>query len=305
VYGRSRPSRITLKNAVIFDIVTWYATCSKDDGSMAFVLPGNARELRFTGEAKALAPKQDASGALALGKPRLRKPPPPPAAAARVRPPPLGEHLEAPTRGRHVKTPTPGERPHAPPRGQRLQAPAPGQRVHTPPPGAHLHTVRSGPDLYRNERMAAPSVGSVDDRLVRHKLDEWVERRPTSDDNPWGAPRDGLEDEHPTMTLDREALDVLPGGHAIRARNPSPPTHAAPIPHFRRAPPAMPPPRTIIVPGTASSRIESSRVERPETTRAPLAAWILGGVVAAIVSYYVAPELVTRLEPPNHAAQER
>jgi hypothetical protein len=50
---------------------------------MSFVLPGNQRQLRFTGEAKALK-EENSSGTpgagLALGKPRVRKPTTPPPA---------------------------------------------------------------------------------------------------------------------------------------------------------------------------------------------------------------------------------
>jgi hypothetical protein len=48
---------------------------------MSFVLPGNQRQLRFTGEAKALKDESGTPGAaLALGKPRVRKPTTPPPA---------------------------------------------------------------------------------------------------------------------------------------------------------------------------------------------------------------------------------
>lgn len=51
---------------------------------MSFVLPGNARQLRFTGEAKAYVPGDETPGggspSIALGKPRVRKTTPPPVA---------------------------------------------------------------------------------------------------------------------------------------------------------------------------------------------------------------------------------
>lgn len=60
---------------------------------MSFVLPGNQRQLRFTGEAKAFTPKDDPSGAngnVALGKPRVRRntapPVPPPSAPPSIHP---------------------------------------------------------------------------------------------------------------------------------------------------------------------------------------------------------------------------
>ncbi|MFO0735681.1 MAG: hypothetical protein U0270_07370 [Labilithrix sp.] len=59
---------------------------------MSFVLPGNQRQLRFTGEAKALKDESSSGGpgaGLALGKPRVRKattPPPALVPAASARP---------------------------------------------------------------------------------------------------------------------------------------------------------------------------------------------------------------------------
>jgi hypothetical protein len=55
---------------------------------MSFVLPGNNRQLRFTGEALAPAKDEPSAGPVALGKPRVRKPttPPPQVPQATARP---------------------------------------------------------------------------------------------------------------------------------------------------------------------------------------------------------------------------
>jgi hypothetical protein len=125
-------------------------------------------------------------------------------------------------------------------------------------------------DLYRLEPVPTPYVGSINAPIVRHPLDSF-------------------EDENATMAMDRDALDVLPGGGVRRV--PKPLGGAAPIPHFR---PAMVAPATI-VPHTASSSVRTSSVG------APLAVWVFAGILAAIISYYVAPEIMARVETPARA----
>ena len=229
---------------------------------MSFVLPGNSRQLRFTGEARALAPgksdPQTGTGALALGKPRVRKPPPP-APAARVQTP-----VPAPATAR-VQTPVP----------------SPVTRVSTPAPGRRFATPMGGPDVYRHEAIPTPYIGSINPPVVRHRQDDY-------------------DDENPTMAMDRDGLDVLPGARAIRTPKPSPaPGAAAPIPHFRPAHAVAAAPKTVIVPGTTSSKVRST------TSAAPLAVWIFAGLLAGIISYHVAPELVMRVDHPARAAQQR
>ncbi len=226
---------------------------------MSFVLPGNSRQLRFTGEAKAHAPAngepQAGTGSLALGKPRVRKPPPPP--PARVQTP-------VPSGATRVSTPAPPGMPH----------------ISTPAPGRRLRTPVSRPDLYRNEIVPTPYMGAINPPVVRHREDDF-------------------EDESPTMAMDRDGLDVLPGARALRTPKPTPAAGAPPIPHFRPARPAASQPRTVIVPGTASSKV------RATPSGAPLAVWVFAGLLAGIVSYHVAPEIMARLEHPAAAAQNR
>lgn len=229
---------------------------------MSFVLPGNARELRFTGEVKARPPaRADGAGALALGKPRLRKPPPP-APAART------QHVPAPAA--RIPTPAPAAR---------IPTPAPAARIPTPAPSSPLPTLASR-NPYRAELARRPYAGGFDPPTARRHDDSVV------------------DDENPTTWMERDALDVLPGAKALRAPKPSP-AFAAPIPHFRAAPIAASEPKMIIIPGgTASRKVKS-------TSGAPLAIWLLAAVVAGVVSYFVAPELVARLESPAHAAGQR
>lgn len=220
---------------------------------MSFVLPGNARELRFTGEVKARTPaRADGAGPLALGKPRLRKPPPPAPAA----------------RAQNVPAPA-----------ARISTPAPAARVPTPAP-SRPHPTLASRDPYRDEVARRPYADTFEPPTARRQ-DESV-----------------VDDESPTTWMERDALDVLPGAKAIRAPKPSP-AFAAPIPHFRAAPIAASEPKMIIIPGTASSKV------RTTTSGAPLAVWLLAAVVAGVVSYFVAPELVARLESPAHATSQR
>lgn len=225
---------------------------------MSFVLPGNSRQLRFTGEAKAhgsAKTEQGGTGALALGKPRVRKPPPPPPTA-------------------RVQTPAPG--------------PAfPATRISTPAPGRRIQTPVSSPDVYRKEMIPTPYIGSINPPAMHLRQDDF-------------------DDENPTMAMDRDGLDVLPGARALRTPKPSPAVSAAPIPHFRPAslglaprPPGEAAPKTVIVPGTSSSKVKTT------PAGAPLAVWIFAGLLAGIISYHVAPEVVGRLEHPARAAQQR
>jgi len=228
---------------------------------MSFVLPGNSRQLRFTGEAKAHAPaKSDAANGsgLALGKPRVRKPPPPPP-AARVQTP-------APAAAR-VRTPAPG-----------FAAPT---KVSTPVPGRRLQTPVNRRDPYANELVPSPYFGAINPPVMHHVQDDF-------------------DDDNPTMAMDRDGLDVLPGARALRTPKPSPaPGAVPPIPHFRPANPIPPPPKTVIVPGTASSQT------RRTTAGAPLAVWIFAGLLAGIISYHLAPEILMRADHTTPPTQQR
>src|SRR5262245_53179886 len=108
---------------------------------MSFVLPGNARSLRFTGEAKALGPVAETpkAGATALGKPRVRKPSKPVALGAN--PGATNTDLSA----------------QAPPRNV-----VPG-RVRTPVPANRVEIVPTPYPQQRGGRIARNSLDSVSD----------------------------------------------------------------------------------------------------------------------------------------------
>ena len=218
---------------------------------MAFVLPGNSRQLRFTGEVKAQAPaKREAAarnGALALGKPRVRKPPPPPPAA-------------------RVQTPIPA----AP---TRVSAPAPGGRPRTLAPARTRH---------RNEPIPSPYLGSVNPPVLGYP-----------------PPEGDFDDDQPTMAMDRDGRDVLPGARALRTPKPVPAAGAPPIPHFRPANHVAAQPKMVIVPGTASTKTET------KTAGAPLLVWLVASLLVGIISYHVAPEIVMRPDLPAAAAHQR
>lgn len=184
---------------------------------MSFVLPGNVRELRFSGEAKAeTAPASEGAGPTTLGKPRERKPPPPVPARARV----------GPLRG--------GGAPSF--------------------PAARTALPRDVAAAY------PPSSGSP---AIVHKRQE-----------------ESYSDGDPTTAMDREGKDLRP----LRApRLPSPLDDGAtrdPFAHLRQP---------MEQPTTVFQRSAQSR-------GAPYVVWILASVLAGLISYHVAPEILSRVE---------
>jgi hypothetical protein len=86
--------------------------------------------------------------------------------------------------------------------------------------------------------------------------------------------------------------DILPG--ALRTPKPTFQPHAPAIPHFRprsMQPPAAEAPPTPM-PNTGSQRVM--------TRGAPYAVWIAASVIAGLLSYHLAPEILVRHEPPAH-----
>jgi hypothetical protein len=112
---------------------------------MSFVLPGNARELRFSGEAKAFTDEPSrAGGSVALGKPRVRKP---------TAPPPVLAVLASPMTSRGGQ------------RNTGATAASPGKRISTPVPSY-------GP-VYGDAsiRQKAQSPHEIDDEMATMALD--------------------------------------------------------------------------------------------------------------------------------------
>lgn len=220
---------------------------------MAFVLPGNARQLRFTGEAKAYVPGDETpgGGSVALGKPRVRKTTPPPAmvpATSSMTPAPM-----ATGRPRSI-------------------GPGPGSMTPASPGQTRVPSYSGG----------HPSI--------RQKSGNG-------------------EQDMATMALDREGLDIVPGGfnagrtdhhhqgHSQTPTRPPPPgasaRSVAPIPGFRAAQQPQPAMQTVLVPNNEG---------KPKG--APLALWLFAAVLAGILSYHVTPAIMSQLQaPPQPAAK--
>jgi hypothetical protein len=104
------------------------------------------------------------------------------------------------------------------------------------------------------------------------------------------------DDEGPTMAMDREALDILPGGMPTELPlasmppaaplNVTRPPPAKAIPHFRSARAAQP---KVIVP-------QIPRAQQQDATQAPLLLWVMASLVAGVLSYRLLPELVELLQ---------
>lgn len=130
----------------------------------------------------------------------------------------------------------------------------------TPQPGQSAHT----PDVYRADPIptpfAPPPIEVVD-----------------FDD----------DDDSPTTMLDRDGLDVLPGGFGAPKKKPEG-DRKSPVPNFR-TPPAMP--KVIVAPDSRPNMGGQAQPKGPS-----LVAWLVAALVLAIVSYKVTPAMVTKAE---------
>ena len=94
------------------------------------------------------------------------------------------------------------------------------------------------------------------------------------------------DDDSPTTMLDRDGLDVLPGGfrsppqHHPSARGGNPA-----VPNFRTPAPM---PKVIVAPDSIP-RMKHRQQEEPQTKAPPLVFWLVAALVLAIVSYKVTP----------------
>jgi len=192
------------------------AVLHQKERCMSFVLPGNARSLRFTGEAKALdlpPPPTTNRGAtgVALGKPRVRKPSTPP--------------------------------------------PPPPPRINTPTPSS-----RYGEPRY---------LGSINPPVIRHN-----EMDSTG--------------ENATYAMDRDALDVLPGGGRIATPKPGF-ANPIPVPNFRPA---------HEIHHQQQQFLNQPPLEAPQGG-ASWAVWLLASIVMGVLMYFAAPAML--LTPVPHA----
>jgi hypothetical protein len=132
----------------------------------------------------------------------------------------------------------------------------------TPQPGRSAHA----PDVYHADPIATPFSPPPIDVLA-------------FDD----------DDDSPTTMLDRDGLDVLPGGFGAPKHKPDG-NRQSPVPNFR-TPPAMP--KVIVAP---DSQPRMQRSGDAQTKTPPLVFWLVAALVLAIVSYKVTPVMVTKAE---------
>jgi hypothetical protein len=109
---------------------------------------------------------------------------------------------------------------------------------------------------------------------------------PVVTSRPMRPPIESISDD-PTTAMDRD--DVLPG--AIRTPKPAVAPHAPAIPHFR--------PR-VVEPVAAPSPTPNTGSRDVKVASAPYAIWVLASIIAGLVSYHLAPEILVRLDPPAH-----
>ena len=96
------------------------------------------------------------------------------------------------------------------------------------------------------------------------------------------------DDDSPTTMLDRDGLDVLPGGFGAPRHKPQGPAAGNPVPNFRTPAPM---PKVIVAPDS------QLRLPRDEHTRTPpLVFWLVAALVLAIVSYKVTPLAFAKAE---------
>lgn len=244
---------------------------------MAFVLPGNARSLRFSAEAKAPSARPEAPGAAALGKPRERRPPPAPA------PPPTA------ARGRKTSDP-PASRGY----DEAVDADDISEDKPTPyinsahlAPMAQRRSPASAPPPY-----AAPSPGSRPAPPRGASLDH--------DDE------DDEDDQLPTRAMDRE---VYERAAADRRHPPSvAPRAEAPHPHqakanVRRSTPSEGTP--AVSSRNVSTAPPANRARRSTAGRSgiPYAVWIFASILVGIVSFHVVPQVAARFDAPAPATE--
>jgi hypothetical protein len=107
---------------------------------------------------------------------------------------------------------------------------------------------------------------------------------------------DVYADEHPTMALDNDAREVLPG--ASRKAPPERPRKL--IPQFR--PWSSGDAETVIAP---PPRPFEPRAIRTHVSTLTYALWVLAGLLTGVITYHVAPQMLARIEAPPAATPQR
>jgi hypothetical protein len=175
---------------------------------------------------------------------------------------------------------------------------------------ASSHAVGFGPDMhpgYDDDNSDVPTSEHFPDRATEPKVDLRTNRRPphatpSSRPPPGSARKYDFDDEHPTMAMDRDGRDVMPGG---TRRGGAPPAAGMPaVPNFRTPqemrlmgggpaphPAAAHPPAPVPwqVPAAAPSAFKRIAL-------APYTLWVVASVIAAMASYFVTPAVVAKVE---------
>lgn len=99
------------------------------------------------------------------------------------------------------------------------------------------------------------------------------------------------DDDSPTTMLDRDGLDVLPGGfRSPPQHHPSARAGNAPVPNFRTPAPM---PKVIVAPDSIP---RMRQPEPPQTKAPPLVFWLVAALVLAIASYKLTPVAFAKAE---------
>jgi hypothetical protein len=249
---------------------------------MSFVLPGNARSLRFTGEAKAV-PKVESPGAAALGKPRERKtattPLPPPASRGR------------PAAPRELTN-------------REIYGDPPGAAYNGGPIVRHkLESIDDGDPtmaLDREAHSVPPNMLRTRNPGRANSAGPLTSAAPLSAGmmtvGPTGPPRPAPMRRDPLADGPRDQGH----SHAMRGARGEASLRPPRVPHFPD--PVLVEPDPTNDPSTVARH--HTGAQRAAPLGAPYAIWIVAAVLAGILSYHVAPALVARLEAPRPAPTE-
>lgn len=104
------------------------------------------------------------------------------------------------------------------------------------------------------------------------------------------------DDDCPTTMLDRDGLDVLPGGFGAPRQKPDA-SGRNPVPNFRTP---QPMPKVIVAPEASRPFLQQ---QDPQAKAPPLVFWMVAALVLAIVSYKVTPVAFAKVETVTKRAQ--
>jgi hypothetical protein len=119
-------------------------------------------------------------------------------------------------------------------------------------------------------------------------------KRPETAPTPFAPPPinffelDDDDDDAPTTMLDRDGLDVLPGGFGAPRQKPDA-SGRNPVPNFRTP---VPTPKVIVAPDSVAHLRPRAQDEKAP----PLLFWLVAALVLAIVSYKITPVAFAKAE---------